>query len=197
MAVAKPEASSFVQFWLSFEPARKRTRTLWRDNMSHTYLRVLLFFLVAAVLTCGTTVGQEAKEKAVSGMMKMKLKKGLEMKGTPIDFDSIKVNTLFGEVDIPMHTIAGIRFGQEGNEQSTIVLLNGDAITGDITISDFNFVSDWGKATVNVSNLLSIVFRDDLAWSGINTPNGQRWRLTRVQPGQQAGRQVFGRPVNQ
>ena len=159
--------------------------------MNHAYFRMTIFFLLVAVLACGTTIGQEPEETTATGMMKLKLSQGLEMKGTPVGFDSIKVETMFGEVDIPMHTIAGIRFAQTGDEQSTIVLLNGDAITGSITISDFNFVSDWGKATVNVANLVSIVFRDDLAWSGINTPNGQRWRLTRVQPGQQNNRPVY------
>jgi hypothetical protein len=147
----------------------------------------MIVAMLVAVFACGSLHAQQAGEKTLnSGLMKMKLKKGLELKGSPVDLEEINVNTLFGAVDIPIHTIAGIRFAQDANEQSTIVLLNGDAITGDITMSGFDFVSSWGKASVNVGNLVSIVFRDDLAWSGVNTPNGRRWRLTRVQSGSTA-----------
>ena len=162
--------------------------------MSQVTTRSAMIALLIAVFACGSVFAQQAGDKALSsGLMKMSLKKGLELKGSPVDLEEIKVNTLFGAVDIPIHTIAGIRFAQDNDEQSTIVLLNGDAITGDITMSDFSFVSSWGKASVNVSNLVSIVFRDDLAWSGVNTPNGRRWRLTRVQPGNTANNQNFRR----
>ncbi len=154
--------------------------------MNRVTTRAVVVGLLVAVFTCASLTAQEnadVSEQQMSGLMKMKLKKGLELKGSPVDLEQINVNTLFGAVDIPMHTIAGIRFSQGTDEKSTIVLLNGDAITGDITMTDFDFVSSWGKATVNVSNLVSIVFRDDLAWSGVNTPNGRRWRLSRIQPG--------------
>ena len=160
--------------------------------MSRVYVRSMIAALMVAIMASGSLYAQEdadTSEKPVGGLMKMSLKKGLELKGSPVDLDSIKMNTLFGAVDIPLHTIAGIRFAQGAEEQSTVVLLNGDAITGDITISDFNFVSSWGKASVNVGNLVSITFREDLAWSGVNTPNGRRWRLTRVQPGAAANSQ--------
>ena len=120
-------------------------------------------------------------EKIVGSSMKMTLQNKLELSGTPVDLEAIEMSSLFGEAKIPLHTIAGIRFAQGPEEQTTVVLLNGDALTGYINLADINFVSDWGEAKVNVAHVVSVVFRDDLAWSGVATPNGKRWRLTKLQ----------------
>ena len=145
--------------------------------------------LAAACLMFATANAQESEstpstnEKIVGGAMKMTLQNKLELSGTPVDLEAIEMSSLFGEAKIPLHTIAGIRFAQGPEEQTTVVLLNGDALTGDINLADINFVSDWGEAKVNVAHVVSVVFRDDLAWSGVATPNGKRWRLTKMQRG--------------
>ena len=136
-------------------------------------------------------VEPNATTTLTDGKMKIKLRKGLELKGTPIDLETIKMDTLFGEAAIPVHAIAGIRFAQKGGEQSTVVLQNGDALTGQLAISQLKFVSDWGEATVNVSELFSLVFRTDLAWTSISTPTGQRWRLTRSTGGTSSATRSF------
>ena len=118
-----------------------------------------------------------------SGTMQVSLKEGLKMTGTPVELEAIKINSLFGEASIPLHTIAGIRFAQQSNEQTTVVLLNGDALTGEISLTEVKFVCDWGEAKVHAGHIDSIVFRPDLAWSSVSTPNGPRWRLTKVQQG--------------
>lgn len=144
--------------------------------------------LVTGLLMSATcSMAQEEKpaaaEKPVASTMKVTLRNQLELSGSPVKIENIELNSLFGAAKIPIHTIAGIRFAQEGNEQTTVVLLNGDALTGDLNLPELSMVSDWGEAVVNGSHLVSVVFRDDLAWSAVNTPNGRRWRLTKVQPG--------------
>ncbi len=145
-------------------------------------------WLLGVLLTAMPSVAQQeqqstASDQAAAGLMKMTLRNQLELSGSPVKIDSIELNSLFGNAKIPLHTIAGIRFAQGANEQTTVVLLNGDALTGDVNLPELSFVSDWGEAVVNGSHLVSVVFRDDLAWSSVNTPNGRRWRLTKVQPG--------------
>jgi hypothetical protein len=117
-----------------------------------------------------------------AGKMKLSLREGLELEGTPVEVEALKVNSLFGEASIPLHTIAGIRFAQAAGEQTTIVLQNGDVLTGEVGLQEIKFIADWGEAKVAISHLTSIVFREDLAWTGVSTPSGQRWRLTRIQP---------------
>jgi hypothetical protein len=153
--------------------------------MREPKLRYFLAFAVVLFVFATEAGAQEEKAegKIVSNTMKMTLRNQLELSGSPVDVENIQLNSLFGETKIPLHTIAGIRFAQEGNEQTTVVLLNGDALTGDVNLPEIGIVSDWGEATVNGAHLVSVVFRDDLAWSAVNTPNGRRWRLTKIQPG--------------
>lgn len=148
----------------------------------HSVVAVLLAALIA---TCA--VGQEDAKKdkvelapAGSGKIKIKLLKDMELEGSPVDLEEIKMNSIFGEASIPLHTIAGIRFAQKPQEQSTIVLLNGDALTGEIALSEVKCVAEWGEAKVNVPHIVSIVFRPDLAWSSVSTPNGLRWQLKKA-----------------
>lgn len=170
-------------------------------GFKHFFALSAALLLLAADATAQTGTNASAatgeKEKIVSGNMKLLLRNKLELSGTPVDLEAIDMNSLFGNAKIPLHTIAGIRFAQGGNEQTTVVLLNGDALTGDINLSDVDIVSEWGEAKVNVAHLVSIVFRHDLAWSAVATPNGKRWRLTKMQS--RAGPPVYagaqGRPI--
>ncbi len=109
--------------------------------------------------------------------IKVQLKEGMVLEGSPTGVDSLTMASLFGEATIPLDTIAGIRFAQKTTEQSTVVLLNGDALTGDISLTELKFFAEWGQATVNVSHIVSVVFRPDLSWSSVSTPNGNRWQL--------------------
>ncbi len=141
--------------------------------------------LVLSALLVSLSVAQEenaSADQSIRGIMKLKLRDNLELSGTPIDLDTIEMTSLVGKVNLPVHTIAGIRFAQGPDEQTTVVLLNGDALTGEINLPQVAIVSEWGEANVNVANVVSVVFRDDLAWSGVATPDGKRWRLTKVRP---------------
>jgi hypothetical protein len=157
--------------------------------------KFFVVMLAALLMFANTVTAQESggesdingNQRVVSGGMKITLKDKLELHGTPIDLEMIKMSSLIGDAKIPLHTIAGIRFAQGPEEQTTVVLLNGDAITGDIHLTDIEFVSEWGQAKVHVTQLVSVVFRDDLVWSGITTPNGKRWRLTKSQRKQRPG----------
>lgn len=125
-------------------------------------------------------VGDTSNKVATSGRVKIQLKEGMVLEGSPVDVESLKMASLFGEANIPLHTIAGIRFAQKADEQSTVVLLNGDALTGEVNISELKCVADWGTATVNVGHIISVVFRPDLTWSSVPTPNGDRWQLKKT-----------------
>jgi hypothetical protein len=125
----------------------------------------------------------EATTVKVSGPMKLTLRNNIMFEGTPVGIENIKITTLFGEVSLPLHTILGIRFAQGPKEQTTVVGLNGDALTGSLQLSELKFVSEWGEATVNAAHLVSIVFQPDLAWTQVSTPNGPRWQLTKTREG--------------
>lgn len=150
--------------------------------------RSILFLAFGLSIGSGTWA-QEKDSDAVdadavaASTMKIKLRGDMELSGTPIDLETITVNSLFGEAKLPMHTVAGVRFAQKADEQTTIVLQNGDVITGELGMESLKLVSEWGEATVNIPHIETIVFRSDLAWTPVNTGNGTRWRLTKVRTG--------------
>ena len=98
------------------------------------------------------------------GSMSLKLKKGLDLKGTPLELESVKMTSIIGEIDIPLHTIAGIKFPEKSGNSHTVVLHNGDSLTGDVQLSTVKIVSPWGEAAVNASELTYLLFGDDLKW---------------------------------
>lgn len=114
------------------------------------------------------------------GSMNLKLKKGLDLKGTPLELESIKMTSIIGEIDIPLHTIAGVKFPEKTGEPHTVVLHNGDSLTGDVQLNAVKIVSAWGEASVNSSELTHLVFGDDLRWTKDTSSNNGRWRLSRV-----------------
>ena len=148
-------------------------------------------FAAFAILLCANVWAQENDaddavsnaEAVAASTMKIKLRGDMELSGTPMDVDSITVNSLFGQAKLPIHTVAGVRFAQKADEQTTIVLQNGDVITGELGMENLKIVSEWGEATVNIPHIETIVFRSDLAWTPVNTGGGTRWRLTKVRNG--------------
>ena len=144
-------------------------------------IQFAVFFLLLGLIAAPNLSAQEAEASSDNvSTMKIQLRGDLELSGTPIDLETIDVNSLFGEASLPLHTIAGIRFAQSPNEQTTIVLQNGDVLTGELGIENLKFISDWGEATVNVPHIRSIVFRSDLTWNPVSTTSGTQWRLTKV-----------------
>lgn len=109
----------------------------------------------------------------------IKLNDELEFTGAPVDMDSVAVNSVFGEVDVPLSTIAGIRFASDESERTTVALLNGDSITGAITISDYKITTTWGQATVQAHAVQSITMVPGMQWVSESAPGGVRWKLAR------------------
>lgn len=151
-----------------------------KRNIQFAAFFLLLGLIVAPSLSAQEIEAPSDSPTVVSSIMKIQLRGDLELSGTPIDLETVNVESLFGDASLPLHTIAGVRFAQAANEQTTIVLQNGDVLTGELEIENLKFVSDWGEATVNIPHIQSIVFRSDLAWSPVNTETGTRWRLTKA-----------------
>ena len=150
-----------------------------------------LSLLVLVALSAVESVAQDGSKKnppkspkrtvaTGDGSMNLKLKKGLDLKGTPLELESVKMTSIIGEIDIPLHTIAGIKFPNKSGEPHTVVLHNGDSLTGDVQLNAVKIVSPWGEASVNASELSHIVFGDSLRWTNDTSSGNGRWRLSRV-----------------
>lgn len=97
--------------------------------------------------------------------------------GTLTDVSQVPMKTAFGEASIPMSEIAGIRFASGQDNTTTVVMLNGDSITGAVDLKVLNVETEWGSAKINGSAIQSILFVPDLKWVNNNGLNGRRWFL--------------------
>ena len=97
--------------------------------------------------------------------------------GTMAEVSQIHIKTAFGEATIPMSEIAGIRLATTQDSTTTVVMLNGDSITGATDIKQLTIDTEWGSAKINGTAIQSILFVPDLKWVNSNSLNGRRWFL--------------------
>ncbi|KAA1261198.1 hypothetical protein LF1_37440 [Rubripirellula obstinata] len=99
------------------------------------------------------------------------------LEGTLTDATTLEMQTSFGGASIPLSEVAGIRFASAENASTTVVMLNGDSITGATDVKLVTVETEWGTATINGSNISSIMFVPGLDWNPASGLNGKRWNL--------------------
>jgi len=102
---------------------------------------------------------------------------GATMTGTLSEADQWTMKTTLGTTSLPLSAVAGIRMAQEGNATTTVVLHNGDSITGAVQIDNVAIQTDWGRAEIYGTHVASILFTPGLKWSSEPGLNGTRWKL--------------------
>ena len=127
----------------------------------------------AAVDTEKTTV-----KKVIAPQIEVKLRDTTKFMGAAADIEEIKLETVFGEVELPLSTIAGVRFATDDAERTTVVLLNGDSLTGVVLVEEFKLTTTWGQATVQTHSIQSITMVPDMTWASESAPGGIRWKLS-------------------
>src|SRR5262245_13211740 len=102
---------------------------------------------------------------------------GNTMTGTLSQADQGPMKTSLGTTTLPLSAVAWIKMAQEGNATTTVVLHNGDSITGAVQIDHVAIQTDWGRAEIFGTHVASILFTPGLKWSSEPGLNGTRWKL--------------------
>lgn len=102
--------------------------------------------------------------------------------GTLVDAAGLQMKTAFGEAQIPLTEVAGVRFASGDDTSTTVVMLNGDSITGATETKFLTIETEWGTAKVNGNSLISLLFVPGLQWQSTNNINGKRWSLIETKP---------------
>ncbi len=105
-----------------------------------------------------------------------------QITGTLLDTNSIAVKTAFGEAAIPLSEVAGIRFPSAEDTSTTIVMLNGDSITGATDVKFVNVETSWGNAKINGPAVSTMLFVPGLQWQNKESLGGKRWTLAENKP---------------
>lgn len=102
-----------------------------------------------------------------------------DLNGSLLDTDDLEVKTAFGSAKMPLSEVLGIRLPREADDTTTVVLHNGDMITGKVDIQNLLVQTSWGKSEVNGNNLASIFFDEGLRWTQLKLLAGDRWTLAK------------------
>lgn len=113
----------------------------------------------------------------------IELRSGLALEGH-LRCVPIPCQAVFGQASLPLETILGIRMSDEltsveGGEPrpagATIILSNGDSLTGMPQIEVLHLQTEWGEAIVKLSHLKSLLLTGEkVIWE----EHDGRWRLT-------------------
>jgi hypothetical protein len=123
---------------------------------------------------------------------------GTKITGTLVDTSALQMKTAFGEAQIPLSEIAGVRFASGDNSSTTVVMLNGDSITGATDLKYLTIETEWGTAKINGPSLLSMMFVPGLQWESVGGLSGKRWSLVEAsaQPKSNRPPNTGGQPQN-
>lgn len=111
----------------------------------------------------------------------VQLHEGHPIEGTLVESNLLQMKSSFGDVSIPLSEVAGIKLAGEGNATTTIVLHNGDSVTGAVKLDEVTVQTTWGKAEINGGSISSLLFAQGVKWTSSNTLSGTRWSLTAIE----------------
>ena len=97
--------------------------------------------------------------------------------GALMDTRELSVKKSFGDATIPLSEVAGIRLATAEDAMTTVVMLNGDAITGATDIQQLVVETEWGTATIHGTSVGSVTFVPELKWNSLAGLNEKRWTL--------------------
>lgn len=101
--------------------------------------------------------------------------------GTLSDTNTLSIKTAFGSAELPLSEVAGIRFPRGDDTATTVVMLNGDSITGATDVKFINVETTWGSAKINGQNIAAMLFVPGLAWQSQDVLGSKRWILIESQ----------------
>ncbi len=138
---------------------------------------------IAEATVVSSPPGDAGKPKALRPLtVATELVGETKITGTLVDSTALQMKTSFGEAQIPLSEIAGVRFATGDETSTTVVMLNGDSITGATDTKFITVETEWGTAKINGSSLVSMLFVPGLQWESSNGLNGKRWSLVEAKP---------------
>ncbi len=174
--------------------------------------KLFALFVLCAALLCSTCLSSFGQESSLADTAKnaesvpesrpitvtVELTDETRIAGTLIDMSTVAMKTAFGEAIIPLAEVAGLHFPSKEDAGTTVVMLNGDSITGTTAIEFIQVETSWGSAKVNGPAISTMLFVPGLAWTNSEGLGGKRWTLSNKPPVKNApstGKPATGAPL--
>lgn len=97
--------------------------------------------------------------------------------GTLTETTTLSIKTAFGIAELPLNEVAGVRFPRGDDTSTTVVMLNGDSITGATDLKFATVDTSWGSAKINGQSIASMMMVPGLAWQSVDVLGSKRWQL--------------------
>lgn len=137
--------------------------------------RAALAFVLCGLMAI-PTVAQEI-EGPLGQIVYVTVSQNRELSGTLLDITEIKVSTSFGDVQIPVAKIDGIKMHADANDAAVIAFKNGDLVTGKVTLETVKLKTEWGTAHVNTSQIEQITTSKNAKFFPDSSTKG--WRFSK------------------
>jgi hypothetical protein len=112
---------------------------------------------------------------------------GQKITGTLTDVAELPIKAAFGSASVPLSEVAGVKMAAADDSSTTVIMKNGDSITGATDLKIVTVDTEWGTAKINGSSIISLLLLPDLKWNATMGLNGRRWSLVDSKAGTPQG----------
>ena len=97
-----------------------------------------------------------------------------KIEGIAVDIQKRKVTTGFGDAEVPLDKIDGIRLNAMDDGTAVLAFKNGDILTGVLHLNDLKIKTGWGFGTINLAYIDQISVTKGATFTSSTSPNGKR-----------------------
>ena len=143
------------------------------------HLSSLIVALVAVPMILASANAQELAAP-VSGKVYVSIERNNDLSGSIVELETLKVETAFGSVSIPMTKVDGIKMHADAKDNAVIAFKNGDLVTGKVILKVVKLKTEWGTAHINTEKVKTITNSKDSRFFSDTSTGKAVWRFTKA-----------------
>jgi hypothetical protein len=141
----------------------------------------ILFAVLAISMACASVEAQDLSGPA-TGKVYVAIQRNDNLMGAILDLDTLKVETEFGAVSIPMAKVDGIKMHSDAKDNAVIAFKNGDLVTGKVVLAVVKLKTEWGTAHINTDKVETITNTRNARFYSDTSTGKAVWRFTKSPP---------------
>ena len=139
--------------------------------------KIILIALLAIPMAIASVDAQELSTEGST--LYVSIGSNNNISGKILELDTLKVETAFGEVSIPMTKIDGIKMHSDAKDNAVIAFKNGDLVTGKVVLDTVKLKTRWGTAHINTEKVETITNSQDSRFYSDTSTGKAVWRFTK------------------
>jgi len=141
-----------------------------------------LFLAFLAIPMAFASVNAQELSGPVSGKVYVAIARNDNLAGEIVELDTLKVETEFGSVSIPMAKVDGIKMHADAKDNAVIAFKNGDLVTGKVVLEVVKLKTEWGTAHINTDKVETITNTRNARFYSDTSTGKAVWRFSKSPP---------------